>query len=336
MRTERLKALVTALDDFADGPAAADAALAGIGLGRNALTGATLRPKPGSEAAFLQDACKAVQDDRFAALAGLAYRDGTVQTGCICKYSRTLRNAINHTARFLSNLDPGLRVSLKQSGNSAALALTLPKDETAGQDRFAEFLMFSTLSRLRRIAGAAFLPLEIRFSHAAPHIAESISRQAGCAVTFGAGRCEMILAPSVLELPVPGHDPNLRAHELLQAGRPRPEASSESADLRHRVEAVLLANLPGRVVLADEVAGNLGMSRRTFARRMREQGLSYRTLLDELRCELACTYLGTGYSINEIAVFLDYADPAAFSTAFRRWTGTSPNRYRRQYRLAQA
>lgn len=343
MRTERLMSILRSFDLVARRPEIADAELARIGLDRDGVSSGALRLQPGAEISFLFAACNALGNSGFATLAGLSYRDTTVQTACITKYSRTLRQAIDHSTRYYQTLDPGLQSSLHVSGTSASFELQCSRCALSEHHRYVEFLMFSALSRMRRMTTESFLPIEIRFAHAAPEAARAINHLAGFPVTFGAARCEMLLPLSALKLPIPNYDPSLRAHLAGYSDRTRRDGMRSNgmgadqrdaqpglADLRERVESVLIANLPGQVVQADDVAGNLGMSRRTFARRMREQGLSYRGILDDLRCDLACGYLRNGFSINEISFFLDYADPAAFSTAFRRWTGTSPNQYRRQ------
>jgi AraC-like DNA-binding protein len=44
---------------------------------------------------------------------------------------------------------------------------------------------------------------------------------------------------------------------------------------------------------------------------------------------LATTYLARSEApISEIAFLLDYADQATFTTAFKRWTGTTPRAFR--------
>lgn len=69
------------------------------------------------------------------------------------------------------------------------------------------------------------------------------------------------------------------------------------------------------------------MSRQTLFRHLRIEGTSYAQLLDELRHRLALHYLdGRRVSVNETAYLLGFSDPAAFSRAFKRWTGSSPAR----------
>ena len=73
----------------------------------------------------------------------------------------------------------------------------------------------------------------------------------------------------------------------------------------------------------------MGMSERSFARRLQEKGTSFRQLVDDLRCDMARSYLtDPELTLAQVAYLLGYADQSAFSNSFRRWTGQSPRRFR--------
>jgi len=76
------------------------------------------------------------------------------------------------------------------------------------------------------------------------------------------------------------------------------------------------------------VAGALGLSRQTLFRRLRAEGVTFETVLDELRLKLALHHLDDEKgSIKEAAYRVGFSSPAAFSRAFKRWTGSSPRAY---------
>ena len=67
------------------------------------------------------------------------------------------------------------------------------------------------------------------------------------------------------------------------------------------------------------------MSRATLFRRLRAEGTSFERVLDEVRRRLALAYVvEKKLRVNEAAYLLGFSDPAAFSRAFKRWTGKSP------------
>ena len=99
--------------------------------------------------------------------------------------------------------------------------------------------------------------------------------------------------------------------------------------LRRRVEAKLEPMLESGEVSLDRLASELGMSRATLQRRLKAEGTSFEALLDGLRQRLARRYLRKdNYSVKKTAYLLGFSDPAAFSRAFKRWTGHSPSELR--------
>jgi AraC-like DNA-binding protein len=74
------------------------------------------------------------------------------------------------------------------------------------------------------------------------------------------------------------------------------------------------------------------VSDRSLRRQLREQGISFSGLLDELRMQIALKYLRTTRLANEdIALALGFSDAANFRRAFRRWTNKSPSEIRGEY-----
>jgi AraC-like DNA-binding protein len=79
----------------------------------------------------------------------------------------------------------------------------------------------------------------------------------------------------------------------------------------------------------DGIASTLGLSRQTLSRRLKAEGTTFEKVLDELRHRMALNYMsGQKVSVNETAYLVGFSEPAAFSRAFKRWTGTSPRQHK--------
>lgn len=78
-----------------------------------------------------------------------------------------------------------------------------------------------------------------------------------------------------------------------------------------------------------DVAASLGMSERTLRRKLHALGSSYNRILGEVRLDMAEKLLDDSSMTTElIAERLGYTEATNFRHAFRRWTGSSPQRYR--------
>jgi AraC-like DNA-binding protein len=101
-----------------------------------------------------------------------------------------------------------------------------------------------------------------------------------------------------------------------------------SQSTRDQVETLLMPLLPTGEVSMGVIAGKLCCSRQTLFRKLKAEGVTFERVLDELRHKLALNYLNANKaSVKETARLVGYADPAAFSRAFKRWTGSSPRMY---------
>jgi AraC-like DNA-binding protein len=94
---------------------------------------------------------------------------------------------------------------------------------------------------------------------------------------------------------------------------------------RGRVESALLPILHTGEASMEAIAAKMGVSRQTLYRSLKAEGVTFEKVLDDLRHRMALHYLsGKKVSVNETAYLVGFSEPAAFSRAFKRWTGSSP------------
>jgi AraC-like DNA-binding protein len=82
------------------------------------------------------------------------------------------------------------------------------------------------------------------------------------------------------------------------------------------------------IELGAEIAGT---SPRTLSRWLRQEGTSWRRVVDGIRLERSVELLqNSPLSVADISFELGYSDSAHFTRAFRRWTGECPSDYHRR------
>ena len=102
-------------------------------------------------------------------------------------------------------------------------------------------------------------------------------------------------------------------------------------DLLGKLEQSVVGPLPDDRAGIGAAARALGMSTRTLQRRLRERGIVFASLVDEVRRRLSARYLAdSALTLGEIAWLLGYSESSAFNRAYRRWTGRSPSADRRR------
>jgi AraC-like DNA-binding protein len=75
----------------------------------------------------------------------------------------------------------------------------------------------------------------------------------------------------------------------------------------------------------------MDMSPRSIQRLLMEQGTTFSRIVERSRRQSAFQLLvRKDLSVTEVAAKLGYSDPSNFGRAFRKWTGQSPNQWRKR------
>lgn len=241
--------------------------------------------------------------------------------------SKTLGDALDLSFRHLRQAGPVLQITSRveegviklRSHDPASLGELLPF--------VAEFWRSSNHTFLSRALEAPFPSLRMLLPYPAPPHWRSYERMFNCPVEFGADTMEWHFAESTWFLPLPNANPVVAkvcerfCEEVLSEQRP----ASELAD---SIRA-LLVKQPGRFANIEDIASELGMSLRTLNRRLAAEGITYQSIIDDIRKTLAVEYLErTTLSVEQICERVGFSDPSNFRKAFKKWTGQPPSFFR--------
>src|SRR5262249_32739069 len=160
--------------------------------------------------------------------------------------------------------------------NRPALASGEPRRQVS------EFGALAVIRALGSLTNRDFLPSRITFAHTRDSGLREVHRVLRCPVEFACTAHSWMLPQGVMELPIVSKDSDLlqiletHADDLFSQRH-------TAAGLRGLVESQLASALPRGKVQAAMIAQQLGMSERSFRRRLAEEGTTFSEILDHVR-----------------------------------------------------
>jgi len=282
-----------------------------------------------SQVALLDEAAIALKDDR---LGFTLARDFDPRELGLLYYvmasSQTLGDALKRGARYSQITNEALVAGYRE-GNRLIINLSYSGIPRHSERHQIEFCMFAVLRLCRLLTGQDVVPQYFSIAHHRSGGTSEMARFVGTKVEFGADTDEFALDLNARELPLTHSDPYLndlllKYCEAALAGR-----RGDVSQLRTRVENAISSLLPHGRVLVEDVARSLGMSERTLARKLSDEGLNFTEILQQLRRDLAIRYLDDRkLHVSKIAWLLGFHEVSAFTHAFKRWTGKTPRELR--------
>ena len=242
--------------------------------------------------------------------------------------SHTLGEALKRLARYSKVTNEALVFGYRE-GNRLIVNLSYSGISRHSDRHQIEFCMFAVLRICRVLTGQHLVPQHFWISHHRSGTNSEMARFVGTAVEFGATTDEFALNANARELPLIHADPYLNNLLLEYCEAALTDRRGNVSQLRTRVENAISSLLPHGRVVVDDVARSLGMSKRTLARKLSDEGLKFTEILQHLRRDLAVRYLDDRkLHISKIAWLLGFNEVSAFTHACRRWTGKTPSQMR--------
>lgn len=309
-----------------------DALLAASGLTDDILSDQDRRIPIASYQALIAAGIEAVGDTSLLLRHVLESRLETMSiVGQIVHASTSFRHSLaqlNRYARLMADVPipgGGDRFAIERDGDAAWLVDHRPSDGTwmATEASFARFI-----SEFRRSAPEYPFEQALEVTYAPPPHANRYAALFRVPVTFLAARNALRINPVWLEEGFDGGKDYVFGVFTRHADALMEELASKGS-VRASVEARMLPELHEGSLSMDALARDLGMSRQTLYRRLKDEGVTFAEVHDDLRHRMALDYLtARKVSVNEAAYLLGFSEASSFVRAFKRWTGSSPTAYR--------
>lgn len=152
----------------------------------------------------------------------------------------------------------------------------------------------------------------------------------GAKLKFGAPFLGIAFDRAYEKAPLPVFDPVLHAMLCARADSLVTDLSRNKALTLAVRRSIAQSLREGKEPAAYQIARSMRMSRRTFSRRLEQEGTTFADEFDNCRRKLGLTYVRQSTApLTEVAFQLGFAHVESFHRAFKRWTGTTPQSYRK-------
>ena len=273
---------------------------------------------------FVDEAARRAGQGAFGLTIAERVPEGTYETAeVVVRTAPTLGAGLAALARYAALINPIGRFEYTERG-AAELHYFVPGLDEGLGCHLNEHTIAYVVRALGRVVSSPIVLGSVWFSHRRRSGAEAVRDHFGCEPRFGAATCGFSFPLATAARPLALADPVVfaylerHAEDRLRAIGPRTFAGAV-ADAIERHD-------PADAGL-DAVARRIGATPRTVQRRLREDGTSFREVLDQVRRRKAQGMAGA--PAERVAEALGFADVRSYRRAEARWRdvtepGTGP------------
>jgi AraC-like DNA-binding protein len=304
--------------------------LSRIGLTVDQIDDSEQRIDAGGQIVFLDLAAEALKDDFL----GLSLVEEADLRDLECLYyvmgsSDTLGGALDRASRYSQTTNEAIVLKYREA-RVPTLRLFYSGISRHTDRHQIEFCIAAMVRLSRELTGRQFLPERVSMIHARSAGLSKFAHFLGKNIKFGSSADEIRFPRGSAAWALVNADARLNKILLKVCEETLSSRKRKTGAFRITVENTIAPLLPHGQAHAKVVARKLGMSERSLARRLAEEGVTFIEVLQQLKASLASRYLEDGgMRISRIAWLLGFEDASSFSHACRRWMGKSPRELRR-------
>lgn len=252
---------------------------------------------------------------------------GTV--GLIMQQAGNVGSALQQLVEYHSFHNQGGEVVLSVDRGRAVLSFRERIAGTVPWHQQIDLAAGIAVNVMRLLCARQWSPERVYLPHAAPEDTRPYREMFHAPVTFDWEEGIMVFPESDLAIPVSDSDP--RIQQILRQHVAGLEENYPDS-YGNRIKCLIRQAMFTGDCSLDRVAGYLSINKRTLQRRLRQEGLSFKDLLEDVRFEQATRQLRESRtSLTELAHRLGYSELSAFSFAFKHRYGMSPREWRRHH-----
>jgi len=241
--------------------------------------------------------------------------------------SATVGAALDNVCRYAGVTSKADQLMLERNGGVVRFSYECRADAIRNP-WMAEHYLSMTVVFMTRATGRMPPIKNVEFATAAQAPIEVYQSRFGVAPRFDTGRNAIEFDAEFLSWPLLTHDDYLyaileRVAKMHQVAVP--------ASLLDKVRADIARSfVKGKTPVIDAIAAACRLSPRALRDRLAQEQTTFRSLLDEVRRDLAKEHFSRGLSVTETAYLLGFSEPAALQHACKRWFKKSAGDLRQQ------
>jgi AraC-like DNA-binding protein len=279
----------------------------------------------------LNRAIKVALDDEFCGFTESKCRCGTLPFVCeTIIHEDTLGSALSKAFRFYALTSKDIRLSLTYDECTAIVSVSLTRPDLDKLHYLTEWWQLTWIHLSSKLIGEEIPVTLVQFAHSAQVDVEEYTEAFGAPCRFTQGVSQFQFPANYLARRVVFNLDGIRklfSVEYMDLVSDHGGHRCWKTLIKTKMKECLLRS--EALLTIEDLANEFDISSQTLRRRLEKNGITFRSLKDEIRREVVLKWLAQpDIPIGEVSLRAGFAERNGLVRAVRNWVGISPREYR--------